>query len=153
MHKIWCDWTFSNKQTRKEAFKAISRENAQQMIDTSEMIRQDRYDTYQNVYIEDVVRRLERLQRGESEEEEKSRWLTRRKQQIWEEQYQQHHGNLADLKGHYEAGFIIEEILSPRPETPLLDDIATPDQLKKLEEDRKKTDDILEEWHTPSGSP
>ena len=59
MQKIWCDWTFSNKQTRKEAFKAISRENAQQMIDTSEMIRQDRYDAYQNgrmtVYMEDLV--------------------------------------------------------------------------------------------------
>ena len=92
------------------------------MIDTSEMIHQDRYDAYQNgrmtVYMEDVGRRLERLQRGETEEEEKSRWLTRRKQQIWEEQYQQHHGNLADLKGHYEARFIIEEILGSRPETP-----------------------------------
>ena len=102
------------------------------------------------IYMEEVVRRLERLQRGESEEEEKSRWLTRRKHQIWEEQYQQHHGNLKELKGHYEAGFIIEEILSPRPETPLLDDIATQEQLDKLEEDRKKTDEILEEWHTPS---
>ena len=153
MQKIWCDWTYSGKQMRKEAFKAISRENAQRMIDTSEMIRQDRYDAYQNgrmtVYMEDVVRRLEGLQRGESEEEEKSRWLTRRKQQIWEEQYQQHHSNLKELKGHYEAGFIIEEILGPRPETPLLDDIATQEQLNKLKEDRKKTDEILEEWHTP----
>ena len=100
------------------------------------MIRQDRYDAYQNgrmtVYMEDVFRRLERLQQGESEEEEKSRWLTRRKQQIWEEQYQQHHSNLKELKGHYEAGFIIEEILGPRPETPLLDDIATQEQLNKL---------------------
>ena len=121
------------------------------------MIRQDRYDAYQSgrmsVYMEDVVRRLVRLQRGESEEEEKARWLTRRKQQIWEEQYQQHHGNLKDLKGHYEAGFIIEEILGPRPETPLLDNIATQEQLDKLEEDRKRTDEILEEWHTPPESP
>ena len=37
--------------------------------------------------MEDVVRWLERLQRGETEEEEKSRWLTRRKQQIWDDQY------------------------------------------------------------------
>ena len=103
--------------------------------------------------MEDVVRRLERLQRGESEEEEQSRWLIRRKQQIWDEQYQQHHGNLTDLKGRYEAGFILEEILGPRLETPLLDDIAMQDQLDKLEEERKKTDDILEEWHTPLGSP
>ena len=79
--------------------------------------------------------------------------MTRRKQQIWDEQYQQHHGNLTDLKGRYEAGFLIEEILGPRPETPLLDDIATQEQLDKLEEDRKKTDEILEEWHTPPGSP
>ena len=55
--------------------------------------------------MEDVVRRLERLQRGEYEEEEQSRWLTRRKQQIWDEQYQQHHGNLTDLKGRCEARF------------------------------------------------
>ena len=103
--------------------------------------------------MEDVVRRLERLQRGDPEEEGKSRWLTRRKQQIWDEQYQQHHDNLADLKGRYEASFILQEILGPRPETPLLDDITTPEQLSKLEEDRKKTDDILEEWHTPPGSP
>ena len=56
-------------------------------------------------------------------------------------------------KGHYEAGFIINEILGPRPETPLLDDIATQEQLDKLEEDRQKTDDILGDWHTPQGSP
>ena len=75
--------------------------------------------------MKDVVRRLERLQRGESEEEEKSRWLTRRKQEIWDEQYLQHHSYLKNLKRHYETGFIINEILGPRPETPLLDDIAT----------------------------
>ena len=71
------------------------------MIDTSEMLRHNRWEAYESgrisVYMEDVVRRLERLQRGESEEEEKSRWLTGRKQQIWDEQYQQHRDNLADL--------------------------------------------------------
>ena len=90
LQKIWCDWTFSGKKTRKEAHKAISREKARQMIDTTEMLRHDRREAYHSgrlsVYIEDVVRRLERLQRGESEEEEKSRWLNRRKQQIWDEQ-------------------------------------------------------------------
>ena len=30
-----------------------------------------------NVYIEDMVRRLERLERGETEKEEKRRWFTR----------------------------------------------------------------------------
>ena len=79
--------------------------------------------------MEDVVRRLERLQKSESEEEEKSNWFTRRKQEIWDEQYLSHHKHLENRKGHYEAGFIINEILGPRPETPLLDDIATQEQL------------------------
>ena len=60
------------------------------MIDTSTMLRQDRMDAHQSgrlsVYMEDVVRRLERLQKNESVEEEKSKWLTRRKQEIWDEQ-------------------------------------------------------------------
>ena len=33
-----------------------------------------------------------------------------------------------------------------------MDDIATQEQLDKLEEDRQKTDDILGDWHTPPGS-
>ena len=41
----------------------------------------------------------------------------------------------------------------PRPETPLLDDIATQEQLDKLEKDKKKTDDILGDWHSPPASP
>ena len=49
----------------------------------------------------------------------------RRKQEIWHEQCLQHHEYLKNLKGHYQAGFIINEILGPRPETPLLDDIGT----------------------------
>ena len=28
LQKIWSDWTFSSKKTRKEAYKGISRENA-----------------------------------------------------------------------------------------------------------------------------
>ena len=79
LQKIWCDWTFSGKKTRKEAYKSISRENARRMIDTTELLRQDRCEAYESgrlsVYMEDVVRRLERLQPKESEEEEKSRWL------------------------------------------------------------------------------
>ena len=61
--------------------------------------------------------------------------------------------NLASHKGRYEATFILQEILGPRPETPLLDDIATPEQLQKLEEERKGKNEILEDWHTPPGSP
>ena len=89
LQKIWSDWTFSNKHTRKDAYKTISKENARRMTN---MLMQDRREAYQSgrlsVYMEDVVRRLERLQRGESEEEEKSQWLTRRKQEIWDEQVQ-----------------------------------------------------------------
>ena len=40
-----------------------------------------------SVYMEDVVRRQERLQKNESEEEETSKLLTKRKQEIWDEQY------------------------------------------------------------------
>ena len=47
-----------------------------------------------SVYMEDMVRRLERLQKGESEEEEKSTWFTRRKQEIWDRQYLHHHEHL-----------------------------------------------------------
>ena len=87
------DWTFSDIKNSKEAHKAISRENARQMIDTSNMLRKDRIEAYQSgrlsVHMED------------------------------------HHKHLENRKGHYEAGFIINEILGPRPETPLLDDIAT----------------------------
>ena len=134
IQKLWRDWTFLDLSS-KEAQKAISRENARRMIDTSNMLRQDRMAAYRDgrlsVYMEDVVRRLERLQKNESEEEEKSKWLTKRKQEIWDEQYLQHHKHLESRKGCYEAGFIIEEILGPRPETLLLDDIATQEQLDR----------------------
>ena len=70
----------------KEAHKAISRENARRIIDTSNMLRQERREAYQSgclsVYMEDAVRRLERLQKNESKEDEKSMLLTRRKQEI-----------------------------------------------------------------------
>ena len=85
--------------------------------------------------------------------EQTSKLFTKRKQKIWDEQYLRHHKHLEDRKGRYEAGFIIEEILGPRPETPLLDDIATEEQLKQLEDQREKTDDILSDWRTPPGSP
>ena len=62
----------------------------------------------------------------------------RRKQQIWDDQYQKHHDNLANLKGRYEASFIFQETLGPRPETPLLDDIAMPEQLQKLEVEKRR---------------
>ena len=88
----------------------------------------------------------------EREREEKPKLLTRRKQDIWDEQYLNHLKHLENRKGHYEAGFIINEILGPRPETPLLDDIATQEQLNRLEEDKKKTDDIPENTHQYTNS-
>ena len=60
---------------------------------------------------------------------------------------------MAENKGSYEAGFILEEILGPRPETPLLDDIASAEQLEQLERERMRTDAILSDWRTPPGSP
>ena len=87
------------------------------MIDMSDMLRKDRMDAYQDghlsVYMEDIVRRLERLQKNESEEEHTSKLLMKRKQEIWDNQYLKHHGHLEDRKGRYEAGFIIAEILVP----------------------------------------
>ena len=85
--KPWCDWSYSDRSS-KEAQKIISRENARRMIDTSDMLRKDRMDAYQggrlSVYMEDVVRRLERLKRNKSEEEQLSKLLTKRKQEIWD---------------------------------------------------------------------
>ena len=34
-----------------------------------------------------------------------------------------------------------------RPETPLLNKIATPEEIRKLEEEAEEKDDILEDWH------
>ena len=85
------------------------------MIDTSSMLRKDRLEAYQSgrlsVYMEDVVRRLEKLQRNESEEEQPAKLLTKQKQEIWDNQYLIHHGQLTEKKGSYEAGFILEEVL------------------------------------------
>ena len=81
IQKLWCDWTYSDLSS-KEAQKVISRENARRMIDTSDMLRKDRMDAYQDgrlsVYMEDVVRRLEGPQKDESEEEHASKLLTKR---------------------------------------------------------------------------
>ena len=64
-----------------------------------------------------------------------------------------YHKHIASQKGSYEALFILEQTLGPRPETPLLDKIATPEEIKKLEDEAEEKDDILEDWHTPPGSP
>ena len=86
----------------------MNRENARRMIDTSDMLRKERFDAYQSgrlsVYMEDVVRRLERLQKTGSEDEDvETQLLTKRKQEIWDNQYLIHHGKLAENKGSYEG--------------------------------------------------
>ena len=111
------------------SYKAFSIANAKRMINTSQEHRQDRFEAAQagrlTVYMEDVVRRLERLQRGETEDEENSMMYSKRKQDLWDAQYLRHHENLAGMKGAYKATYILQEILGPRPETPLLDERAT----------------------------
>ena len=144
--------------SRRMAHKEINRQNARRMIDTSDMLGKDKSEMYQSrsmsIYMEDVVRRLEKLQRNESEEEEQpAKLLTKRKQEIWDNQFLIHHGRLTERKGSYEAGFILEEILGPRPETPLLDGIASAEQLEQLERERMRTDAVLSNWRTPPGSP
>ena len=136
LQRLWCDWTFSSM-SRRKAHKEINRQNARRMIDTSDMLGKEKSEMYQSrsmsVYMEDVVRRLEKLQRSEPEEEERpAKRLTKRKQEIWDNQFLIHHGRLAEDKGSYKAGFILNEILGPRPETPLLDDIASAEQLQQL---------------------
>ena len=53
--------------------------------------------------MEDVVRRLERLQRRETEEEEQSKMYNKKKQDFWDAQYLRHHKHLARQKVSYEA--------------------------------------------------
>ena len=64
--KLWSDYTYFRMSNRM-ASKIINRENARRMIDTSGMLRKERFDAYQSgrlsVYMEEVVRRLERLQK------------------------------------------------------------------------------------------
>ena len=140
-------------ETPRAAYKAISHANAKRMIDTSQEHRRDRFDAVQagqlSVYMEDVVRRLERLQRGEKEEEEEqSQMYTKKKQDLWDTQYLRYHKHIASQKGSYEAyeaSFILEQTLGPRPETPLLVKRATPEELRNLEAEAQKKDDILED--------
>ena len=139
LRHILCDWTYTSMDTPRAAHKSISHANVKRMIENSEEHRRNRYDAYQSerlsVYMEDVVLHLERLQRGETEEEEKSRWFHRKKQQLWDNQHLKYHKHIASQRGSYEASIILEQTLDPRPETPLLDKIATPEEIKKLEEE------------------
>ena len=86
LRHIWCDWTYTSMDMPRAAYKFIFRANAKRMIETSQEHRRDRFVAVQagrlSVYMQDVVGRLERLQRGETEEEEQSRWFTNQKQQL-----------------------------------------------------------------------
>ena len=127
------------------------------MINTSQEHRRDRFEAVQagrlSVYMEDMVLRLERLQRGETEEEEKSKMYTKKKQDLWDAQYLKLHKHLASQKSMYEETYILQEILGPRQETPLLDKRATAEELEGLEAKARWKDAILEDWDTPPGSP
>ena len=122
LRHIWCDWIYTSMDTPCAAYKSISRANAKRMIETSQEHMRDRFDAVQaerlSVYMEDVVRHLERLQRGETEEEEQSRWFTKKKQQLWDNQYLKHHKLIASQKGSYEASFILEQMLGPETRNP-----------------------------------
>ena len=93
LRHILCNWTYTSM-----AHKSISRANAKRIIETTEERGRDQYDAVQagrlSVYMEDVVCRLKRLQRSDTEEEEKSRWFTIKKQQLWDDQYLKHPGTL-----------------------------------------------------------
>ena len=82
LRHIRCDWTYTSMETPRAAYKAISLANAKRMIDTSQEHRRDRFKAVQagqlSVYMEDVVRRLERLQRGEKKKRSKAKSITRR---------------------------------------------------------------------------
>ena len=45
----------------------------------------------------------------------------KKKQGLWDAQYLRHHKHIASQKGSYDASFILQKSLGPRPETPLLD--------------------------------
>ena len=57
LQRLWCDWTYSNM-SKRMAQKTINRQNARRMIDTSNMLRKDKFDACQSgrmsVYMEDL---------------------------------------------------------------------------------------------------
>ena len=111
------------------AYKAISKANAKRMIETSQEHRRDRFDAAKagrhDTYMEDVVRRLERLQRGEEDDNEEGDKYIKQKQDLWDAQYLRHLDNLLRNK----ADYIFMEILGLRPDTPDLDERATTQEL------------------------
>ena len=84
------------------------------------------------------ARQVRRRQRGEEDDEEDGMMYTKRKQDLWDAQYLRHHDNLTSMKGAYKATYILNEILSPRPETPLLDERATTQELGRSGSRRSK---------------
>ena len=156
LRRIWCDWTCTSMDTPQMAYKAISKANAKRMIDTFQEHRRDRFAAAKegrlSVYMEDVVRRLERLQRGEEDDDEEGIRYIKRKQELWDAQYLRHRDNLLSTKGSYQATYKLNEILGPRPETPLLDERDTTQELEDLEADARRKDAMLQDWHTPLGS-
>ena len=76
--------------TPRMAYKAISNAKTKRMIETYQEHRRDRFDAAKagrlNTYMEDVVRRLEKLQKGEDDNDEDG-IKCQKKQELWDAQY------------------------------------------------------------------
>ena len=74
LRHIWCDYTYTSMDTPRMAYKAISKANAKRMIETSQEHRRERFKAAKaerlDNYMEDVVRKLEKLQKEEDDDDE-----------------------------------------------------------------------------------
>ena len=97
-----------------------------------------------SIPMEDAVRRLEKLQKGEEEDDKDGVKYIKQKQDRY---------NLIRTREPFQADYILMEILGLRPDTPDLDERTTTQELEDLEVDARRKDAILEDWQTPPGSP
>ena len=157
LRHIWCDYTYPSIDTLRMAYKAISKANAKRIIETSQEHRRDRFDAAKagrlDTYMEDVVRRLEKLSKAEEDDNKDGVTYIKHKQNLWDAQYLKHRENLIRTREPFQADYILKELLGLRPDTPDLDERATTQELEDLEADTRRKDTILEDWHTPPGSP
>ena len=127
------------------------------MIEITQEHRRDRFDAAKvgrlDNYMEDVVRRLEKLQKGEDDDDEDGVKYVKRKQELWDAQYLRHRHNLVSTREPFQADYILMEILGLGPDTPDVDERATQQELEDLEADTRQKDAILEDWQTPPGLP
>ena len=107
------------------------------MIENSQEHRRDRFDAAKagrlDNYMEDVVRRLEKLQKGEDDDDRDGVKYVKQKQELWDAQYLRHCHNLVRTREPFQADYILMEILGLRPDTPVVDERATQQELEDLE--------------------